>query len=344
MTHEIQPDDMWEGLSLNCAEFLTPDIIPAPLETIVMSKNSEVEGNEQTKIATSASGHEKDNTVEEEDVVDGSSSASITDIEEEVIDEGSTVRIVVVEGGIVDGASTASKNNNPPKIFECSKCEKKFARYRCAQAHCKNIFSWTCENCGEKIKQRNNVKRHKTRCEKKLRLANAVNGKGGIVADGEENTSCRLCGKNYKNGASLKTHVNLQHKEDRVGDFKCDQCDFVTKVESCLKKHMTMKHTHKVKFNCSKCDYFCFSPSGLKKHRLAVHRGPPPVITETEASFDNDLVKGATGQGVDGLGGSITAEISYVMIDSDNHETIVNYDQSDVSSGVSSHIVPIVPV
>ena len=26
MTLEIQPDDMWEGLSLNCADFLTQDI------------------------------------------------------------------------------------------------------------------------------------------------------------------------------------------------------------------------------------------------------------------------------------------------------------------------------
>ena len=66
--------------------------------------------------------------------------------------------------------------------------KKVFARYRCAQAHCKNIFSWTCENCGERIKQRNNVQRHKTRCEKKRRLVNARNGINGIVADGEENT------------------------------------------------------------------------------------------------------------------------------------------------------------
>ena len=40
----------------------------------------------------------------------------------------------------------------------------------------------------------------------------------------------------------------------------------------------------------------------------------------------------------------MTAEISYVVVDSNNQETSVNYDQNDMSSGVASHIVPIVPV
>ena len=337
---EIQPDVTWEGLSLNFEESSTPDIIPASLETIVMSRNSEIEENEQTEMTTSVSSDENENNVE---VIDEGFSASIAVLEEEVLDEVATVSNVVVEGAVFDNGSTASKTSNP-QIFKCSKCEKRFARYRSAQAHCKNIFAWTCENCGEMIKHRNNVGRHRTRCEKLMRLIKAGSGKEGIVTDGEIDTSCVLCGKTYKNSASLKTHLNMQHKEDRAGDFNCDQCDFVTKKESCLKKHRTMKHTVKVKFNCDKCDYFCYSPSGLKKHRLVVHRGPLPVLTETEDSFDNNSITRVTDQGVDGLGGSITAEVSYVVLNSNNQETNVDYDPSDGSNGSGVTATQIVPV
>ena len=183
------------------------------------------------------------------------------------------------------------KENNPKIRFKCTKCDKTFSRYGVAKNHCKDVGSWRCEKCGEIIKHTNNKSRHLARCMKKSQIIRNNHSKTSAIAPGTSSNpdiKCNFCGKVVGTPASLRAHISRHHKEDRLGDFECQKCNFVTKTESELKKHDTLKHKS-VKFDCSKCGYICSSASGLKKHRLAFHR-PEATPDETpSASVGSDL-------------------------------------------------------
>ena len=172
-------------------------------------------------------------------------------------------------------SSALSKENNPKIRFKCTKCDKTFSRYGVAKNHCKeDVDSWKCEKCGEIIKHTNNKSRHLARCMKKTQMIRNNHSETRALVPGSSSnpvTKCNFCGKVVGTPASLRAHISRQHKEDRLGDYKCQKCNFVTKTESELKKHDTLKHKS-VKFKCPKCGYICCSASGLKKHRLAFHR------------------------------------------------------------------------
>ena len=169
---------------------------------------------------------------------------------------------------IVDEASTINITEN--RKFKCSKCGKTFRKYGSAKGHCKGKDSLKCPLCGKVIKHRSNKARHISRCYKK-REKSTSNAKETNHSADQTTIQCSLCNKTYNNPASLRAHLSYKHGGNRDGHFKCEKCDFVTNLESELRRHTTLKHMQ-VKFECPKCDYSCSSASGMKKHRLAVHR------------------------------------------------------------------------
>ena len=172
------------------------------------------------------------------------------------------------EGNHEEIGNITLENSQLPKMFNCKTCGKECSKKRFAVNHCV-LKHWRCNKCGEIIKQTNNINRHKIRCQKQ-----AQKDSSSVQSQTKDNDGkCRYCGKVYKNPASLKTHISVKHKEEKGGDFGCDNCDFRTTEKNQLSKHLTMKHKPKVKFHCGKCAYFCFSKSGLYKHCAITHKG-----------------------------------------------------------------------
>ena len=170
-----------------------------------------------------------------------------------------------------DAQEKESNSNKLPKVYKCPGCQTQFSRHMTAVNHCVKKQAWKCEKCGEAIKQKNNIARHKARCLN--RVQKPMNPKEPVDnITGDKKHLCNLCGKEFKNCASLKTHRSIQHKGEKEGILSCDLCDFRTETEQHLKKHITLKHGVRVEFRCKECDYTCFSKSGLKKHRLYVHK------------------------------------------------------------------------
>ena len=189
-------------------------------------------------------------------------------------------------------SSALSKENNPKIRFKCTKCDKTFSRYGIAKNHCKeDVESWRCEKCGKIIKHTNNKSRHRTRCMKKAQLIRNNNAEtSGTVPGSSSNPviKCNFCDKVVGTPASLRAHISRYHREDRLGDYNCQKCNFVSKTESELKKHDTLKHKA-VKIKCPKCAYICSLASGFKKHRLAFHKAPSSSVESPVGIVGLDL-------------------------------------------------------
>ena len=159
-----------------------------------------------------------------------------------------------------------------PNVFKCDKCQKTFSRHSSALNHCvhKAVKVWKREECGQTVRHKNNVPRHIERCLKSKQKPNK-DGTQVQVITAENKWSCQFCGREYKNWASLKTHMSMKHKDVIEGTLTCELCEFKTSNISQMKKHRTLKHEVRVEFPCDKCDYTCYSKSGINKHKLAVH-------------------------------------------------------------------------
>ena len=95
-------------------------------------------------------------------------------------DEMSVSREVISDTNILapepDSASVNETNSDhqqkpamkktKEKIYQCTKCQKRFAQFASAQKHCRakklagGAAELTCAICGSKVKHRRNLKRH----------------------------------------------------------------------------------------------------------------------------------------------------------------------------------------
>ena len=73
---------------------------------------------------------------------------------------------------------------------------------------------------------------------------------------------CENCG--YTSG-------NMESVHDRIKDFKCSDCDFVTSRCDALKRHMREAHQKIKKFQCNQCDYSSSKCSDLNRHIKSKH-------------------------------------------------------------------------
>ena len=189
------------------------------------------------------------------------------------------------EKTIDEEVSVPTQSFKLPKVFKCQNCNQAFSRHKWAMNHCRKEASWTCDKCGDVIKHRNNVGRHRIRCLKQTEKPNPSSSEK-VVRIEIGDTKCSLCGQSFKNNASLRAHVSRKHREDKVGNLDCDKCEFKTMTQSQLKKHNTLVHKTNIASNCQECDFSCFSKGGLRKHVRNVHETSPekPELTSTDDS------------------------------------------------------------
>ncbi|XP_058123751.1 zinc finger protein ZFAT [Anopheles ziemanni] len=90
----------------------------------------------------------------------------------------------------------------------------------------------------------------------------------------ERNFACSEDGCDYrgKSLAQLRRHA-LRH-EDVGKKYKCDQCDFATRIPGHLRRHLLV-HSGSKPYACPHCDYSCNNIENLRKHVISTskHKG-----------------------------------------------------------------------
>ena len=84
---------------------------------------------------------------------------------------------------------------------------------------------------------------------------------------------CQVCGRKFKNGSHLKTHLQTVHDVGDVKTYQCDLCPKVCTQKSNLKCHMASVHgVGDVKtYQCDICSKVFNQKSKLKTHLNRVH-------------------------------------------------------------------------
>ena len=128
--------------------------------------------------------------------------------------------------------------NVPRPIYSCNECEKEFFNKKAHQRHTSTHLgiSYPCEKCDYKAN---------------LQVVLNSHTKTRHGPQNEEKTwyFCHVC--NYK--GSIKCH--RVHNESKHGSksFKCDKCEYVSRRDEYLKKHVRDQHGTDI-FNCDLCD------------------------------------------------------------------------------------------
>ena len=76
------------------------------------------------------------------------------------------IATATVEGDIGSEQRKDIRGTVRKPLYQCHKCGKTFRKEAYAKDHCNKPNWWRCDKCGQKIVNRQNVKRHITRCNK----------------------------------------------------------------------------------------------------------------------------------------------------------------------------------
>lgn len=87
---------------------------------------------------------------------------------------------------------------------------------------------------------------------------------------------CNECGKWLMNSRCLKTHMIL-HSD---AEFRCDQCDYVTKKKVLLNRHLLTQHSNERPFVCNLC-----GRDFKMKRSLTVHIAQHGSTTKYQCPF-----------------------------------------------------------
>ena len=86
---------------------------------------------------------------------------------------------------------------------------------------------------------------------------------------------CNICDFESKKQNSLKKHIRQLHISD-VNTPKmlvCKTCEFKFARPQLLENHIKAQHLNEKHFSCSTCDYKSFYKQGVKKHITSEHTG-----------------------------------------------------------------------
>ncbi|XP_055540251.1 zinc finger protein 236-like [Wyeomyia smithii] len=90
----------------------------------------------------------------------------------------------------------------------------------------------------------------------------------------ERNFVCSEPGCDYRGKTITQLRRHYQRHEETVKKYKCDQCEFASRIPGHLKRHLLV-HSGGKPFTCPHCDYSCNNIENLRKHVIstAKHKG-----------------------------------------------------------------------
>ncbi len=141
-----------------------------------------------------------------------------------------------------------------PIIFRCDRCEKTYTTRSDFNSHVKKehegiVEKWECDKCNFVCHNRTALRKHKN-----------------LVHERKSSLCCEICGKEFGLPAFLKKHMR-SHQDPTLF---CRHCGKGLKSKQTLVAH-ERSHTRENPFSCNECDYVCKASSVLRKHKLAKH-------------------------------------------------------------------------
>ncbi|XP_062561046.1 zinc finger protein ZFP2-like [Armigeres subalbatus] len=145
----------------------------------------------------------------------------------------------------------SNEKNNTNHSFVCNYCNKVLGTSKSFKCHMQlhsNLANYLCNRCGDRFK---------------TKMAYI----GHMASHDPDRYKCDVCGKSYRQAASLRNH-KLSHSQEKP--FSCTICGHSTSQKSSLKKHM-LTHSETKSYVCDICgDHFRFS-SNLIMHKRRKH-------------------------------------------------------------------------
>ena len=146
------------------------------------------------------------------------------------------------------------KQRHNPKRFECNQCKQTFTTAHSVLLHTNSIHNnvkFSCEYCGQLFTQKGSMTYH-------MQVHNSVKN---------ESFDCVVCGMKFARVKLLNIHADT-HKEK---SYKCDECDYLGKTKTYLRKHKESHTSREQQHICSLCDLAYLGLAGLKKHQQMKH-------------------------------------------------------------------------
>ncbi|XP_065084608.1 zinc finger protein 208-like [Ochlerotatus camptorhynchus] len=218
------------------------------------------------------------------------------------------------------------KNECNPNSYTCLKCssvfENQLALKRHQQKHYSYVYRYGCPSCDKIFKNSFDLDNHRARdhgeeveelgyayrcCNQEFQTRKALHEHAACHK--EDPVLCAVCGRSYKNKATLMWHQKIhsdyrpwvcevcgvgfrkranlfQHRQQHTGVklFKCDQCPKQYGKKDSLKKHYR---------KCHSTEPIMWSQTGeklgLTRKRVAQdhsYEGPPPVVKDAPENDD----------------------------------------------------------
>ena len=136
--------------------------------------------------------------------------------------------------------------------YECTQCDKVFARQQYLRIHIKSIHggsNFACDLCDFTTNRKDGLKHHRESIHE------------GVVYPCDQ---CEYVA-NYKQ--RLKNHKLNVHLGVK---FPCSTCDYVGNNAPALKYHLETAHSGLI-FPCNMCDFVANGPINLKRHKKSQH-------------------------------------------------------------------------
>lgn len=166
--------------------------------------------------------------------------------------------------------------------FDCEKCEKSFLSPYSLQHHQKGVHDEkqvTCKVCGKVFKNRNSLYQHnRTHDKAECSICNKMVAKFLMAALLRAHTAkkifkCDLCDYSSRLKSYLKLHIERSHLLPKLqNDYKYRE-DF---YEFALLEELQLRHGRSAtsgdtKFKCDKCNKSFVAPNSLNQHKREVH-------------------------------------------------------------------------
>ena len=185
------------------------------------------------------------------------------------------------------------KQGNSEKKYQCNQCDRLFQSRTTLNRHTKAVHTTElrkiCHDCGTTLKHKESLDKHRktkhsgqetkkkecSQCGKTFSYTRNLKRHISNAHTTNPRMICHDCGKTYKHNASLDKHMLNKHN-DHGKKYKCDQCHKKFIYITYLTRHQ-VTHTGKRDYECPVCHKFFASTSSRNKHQRNLHeRGEKP--------------------------------------------------------------------